>query len=362
MLSDAAYMERALVLAGRARGRTTPNPLVGAVVVSPAGVVVGTGFHARAGEPHAEVHALHAAGSAARGATLYCTLEPCSHHGRTPPCADRILDAGIARVVAAVADPNPRVAGGGLRRLRDAGVRVDVGIGRDEAVRLNRPFFSAMQRGRPFVVLKAATSLDGRVAVAAGMSTHISSGPADRRSQLLRAEVDAVAVGIGTVLVDDPRLTARDVYRARPLARVVFDRRLRMPPSARLLSTTSAGPVFVVTTTAALAEHRSGARALEAAGATVIALDSGDVAAALTTLVGHDIHSLLVEGGPTLQGAFWREGVVDAIRLIVAPRALGPAGVPWLGIPDLPTSALTRVDVGPCGPDIIMEADVYRTC
>ena len=170
VLADAAYMDRALLLAGRGAGRTTPNPMVGAVVVTPDGVVAGSGFHERAGQPHAEVHALDAAGEAARGATLYCTLEPCSHHGRTPPCVDRIVAAGIARVVAAVQDPNPRVAGAGFRALKNAGVRVDVGVHAEEAARLNRPFFSVMQRGRPFVMAKAATSLDGRVAARAGQA------------------------------------------------------------------------------------------------------------------------------------------------------------------------------------------------
>jgi len=360
VLSDAAYMDRALFLAGRARGRTTPNPLVGAVVVTPEGIVAGSGYHERAGDPHAEVHALRAAGEAARGSTLYCTLEPCCHVGRTPPCVDSILHAGVRRVVAAVEDPNPRVAGRGFRHLRDAGVQVDVGVCGEAAVRVNRPFFSVMQRGRPFVIAKAATSLDGRVAAEPGVMTRLSSAPADRRSQSLRAEVDAVAIGSATLLVDDPRLTVRDVFRERPLARVIFDRRLRARPSARVFSTAEAGPVFVVTTAMSIARDAGRARALESAGARLVAVPDG-VSGALAALVPLGIHSVLLEGGPTLQAAFWRAHLVDAVRLIVTPRVLGPGGVPWVERSRAPWSSLSHVEVQPCGEDILIEADVYRT-
>jgi diaminohydroxyphosphoribosylaminopyrimidine deaminase/5-amino-6-(5-phosphoribosylamino)uracil reductase len=354
-------MARALLLAGRAAGRTTPNPMVGAVVVSPDGVVVGAGFHARAGDAHAEVRALDAAGAAARGATLYCTLEPCSHHGRTPPCVDRVIAAGITRVVAAVEDPNPRVAGRGLCALTAAGVRVDVGESGAAARRMNAPFFSVMQRGRPFVLAKVATSLDGRVAAGAGQATRLSSAAADRQSQLLRARVDAVAVGSGTVLTDDPRLTAREVFRERPLARVIFDRRLRTPPSARVLSTLAAGPVYVLTTAEHAWREPARAEALEVAGATVVAMLDGGVAAALTTLAGLGIQSLLVEGGPSLHDALRLAGAIDAVRIVVTPRMLGEAGVPWLSSQQLSVPSLRHLDVRPCGPDVIMEGDVYRT-
>jgi len=349
-------MERALLLAARARGRTTPNPMVGAVVVTPDGVVAGAGFHERAGEPHAEVHALREAGEAARGATLYCTLEPCSHFGRTPPCVDAILHSGIARVVAAVADPNPR-SGGGFRVLRDAGVRVDVGIGETAARHLMRPFFSALRRGRPYVVAKAVTSLDGRVAAAGGGPTRLSSPATDRRTHLLRAEVDAIAVGSGTILADDPLLTARGVYRSRPLARVVFDRRLRTPASAKLFATLGCGPVIVVTAPGAPPEA---ARALESAGARVVTADGG-LADALRLLLPEGIQSVLVEGGPTLHAALWREGAVDAVRLVVAPRALGEGGVPWVGPAAAPWASWRLVSVEPLGGDVIIEADVHWT-
>jgi len=349
-------MERALLLAGRARGRTTPNPPVGAVVVTPEGVVAGTGFHERAGEPHAEVFALREAGRAARGATLYCTLEPCSHFGRTPPCVDRVLEAGVARVVAAVEDPNVRVSGGGVRRLRQAGVRVDLGVGEGAARRLMRPFFSAIRRGRPYVIVKAVTSLDGRVAGAAG-PTRLSSPATDRRTHQLRAEVDALAVGSGTMLADDPLLTVRGVYRGRPLARVILDRRLRTPVSARVFSTLEAGPVVVV---AGPDSPDRAARALEAAGAKVVAAD-GSLGDALRLLVSMGVQSVLVEGGPTVQAALWREHAADAVRLVVAPRALGAAGVPWVEPAVAPWASWRPVSVSPCGDDVIIEADVHWT-
>jgi diaminohydroxyphosphoribosylaminopyrimidine deaminase / 5-amino-6-(5-phosphoribosylamino)uracil reductase len=358
--NDAAYMERALAHAGRARGRTTPNPCVGAVVVTPDGVVAGSGYHRRAGEPHAEVHALRAAGDAARGSTLYCTLEPCNHFGRTPPCVDRILEAGVARVVAAVEDPNLGVSGGGLLRLREAGVRVDVGVGNEAARRLTRPFFSAIRRGRPYVIVKAVTSLDGRVAAAVGATTRLSSPAADRQTQLLRAEVDAIAVGSETLLVDDPQLTVREVFRERPLARVVFDRRLRIRPNARVFSTLSVGPVIVVTQASALDREAAAARTLEAAGATLLPARGG-MMDALALLVPLGVQSVLVEGGPTLHAALWRSGAADAVRLVVTPRVLGAAGVPWLNVTQAPWGAWRGIDARPCGDDIIIEADVHWT-
>jgi diaminohydroxyphosphoribosylaminopyrimidine deaminase/5-amino-6-(5-phosphoribosylamino)uracil reductase len=320
-------------------------------------VVVGTGFHVRAGGPHAEVHALREAGEAARGATLYCTLEPCSHVGRTPPCVERILESGVARVVAAVEDPNPLVAGRGFLRLRQSGVAVDIGAGEAAARRLNRPFFSAMRRGRPYVVAKAVTSLDGRVAGPGGATERLSSPATDRRTHALRAEVDAIAVGSGTVLADDPLLTVRGVYRARPTVRVVFDRRLRTPPAARLFSTLDAGPVVII----AGSDAPAGAvRALEAAGAQVVAA-AGSLTDSLRLLVPMGVQAILVEGGPTLHAALWRERALDAVRLVVAPRALGPAGVPWVECAVAPWASWRRVSVQPCGADIIIEADVHWT-
>ncbi len=230
-------MARALLLAERGRGRTSPNPMVGALVVDDEGVVVGRGRHESAGGPHAEVHALVDAGERAAGATLYCTLEPCSHTGRTGPCAPRVVAAGIRRAVVAVGDPNPLVSGRGIGYLREHGIDVTVGVLAEQAEKLNEPFFTRMRFRRPFVTMKVALSLDGCVAAAPGIRTQLTGPSAARAIHRERAEIDALAVGSGTVLADDPLLTARGIYRYRPLVRVVFDRRLRTPVTARLFST-----------------------------------------------------------------------------------------------------------------------------
>jgi diaminohydroxyphosphoribosylaminopyrimidine deaminase/5-amino-6-(5-phosphoribosylamino)uracil reductase len=326
------------------------------VVVSPDGIVFGQGWHQRAGEPHAEVHALEAAGERTRGATLYVTLEPCCHVGRTGPCTKRILDAGIARVVAAGQDPDGRVAGRGFAELRAAGVRVDEGVCRAEAARLNRAFITAKTRGRPLVVLKAAMSVDGCVARRRGERTALSSREANVKSQLLRATVDAIAVGSETALVDDPLLTARDCHRIRPLVRVVFDRRLRTPPTARVLSTLADGPVIIVTTPRGEA-GRERAAALERAGATI--LDAGGLGAAVEALLAWDVSTLLVEGGPGLQAAFVRDGLVDGVHMIVTPHVLGAEGVRWLDAGVLLPSSMTPVAAEPRGNDMWIETDVH---
>ncbi len=352
-------MTRALLLAGRGRGRTAPNPMVGALVVTPDGVTVGCGYHEAAGQPHAEVNALAEAGSRARGATLYCTLEPCCHRGRTGPCTERIVAAGIARVVAAVEDPNPQVKGGGVRYLRARGVEVVLGPGRDESVRLNAPFFTAMVRGRPHVTLKVALSLDGRVAAAPGRATRLTGPAADRLIHWERAEVDAIAVGSGTVLADDPQLTARGAYRHRPLTRVVFDRRLRTPTSARLLSTLAAGPVIIVTTASGAEAQAARARDLEAAGAELLTADEG-LSFALAALARRGVQSLVVEGGPALHAAVWRAGLVDRVRLWITPLVLGADGVPWLSGSVLSVGQLLDRHAECCGADVLVEGHVHR--
>jgi diaminohydroxyphosphoribosylaminopyrimidine deaminase/5-amino-6-(5-phosphoribosylamino)uracil reductase len=352
-------MRRALDHARRGLGRTTPNPLVGACIVSSDGVVVGQGAHERAGEAHAEIHALDEAGEAARGATLYCTLEPCSHTGRTGPCTERVIAAGIRRVVAAMEDPDPRVSGRGFAALRAHGIDVEIGLDREEAVRLNQPYLTAIRSGRPFVIVKAASSIDGRIAATRGERTPLTSRPAARRAQYDRAWVDAIGVGSETVLVDDPLLTAREVYRARPLARIVFDRRLRTPPGVRLLSTLSAGPVIILTTRQALDADHARAAALERAGATVVAAAEPGVAAALRELLRWDIQSLLIEGGTALHAAAWDAKVVDYVQLYVAPTALGPGGVP-LDARAFSTAGLFDRRVETLGPDVIIEGYVHR--
>ncbi|HEY7791929.1 MAG TPA: bifunctional diaminohydroxyphosphoribosylaminopyrimidine deaminase/5-amino-6-(5-phosphoribosylamino)uracil reductase RibD [Vicinamibacterales bacterium] len=358
MAADADYMRRALFLAERGRGRTSPNPMVGAVVVDHDGVVVGHGAHERAGEPHAEVHALAEAGTRARGGTLYCTLEPCGHTGRTGPCTERIAGAGIARVVAAMEDPNPLVAGRGIAWLRERDIAVDVGLCREEAVRLNQPFLMAMRAGRPFVILKAAASIDGCIAEAPGVRTHLTSEAANRRTQRLRAQVDAIGVGIGTVLADDPRLTVREVYRERPLARVIFDRQLRTPPTARLFSTLDQGPVIILTTGGSCLVSRA-ATALRGVGAQVEMVPD-PMMAALARLGALGIQSLLLEGGAALHAAALDEGLVDYVHVYVTPLACGREGVPLAGGRDLPLAALHDARVEPCGPDVLIEGYVHR--
>jgi len=359
MVSDAGYMRRALFHARRAEGVTTPNPMVGAVVVSADGMVVGQGRHPRAGEPHAEVFALREAGDRARGATLYVTLEPCCHHGRTGPCTRRIIEAGVTRVVAAMTDPNPLVAGQGVAELRRHGIAVELGLLGDEAARLNRAFTIVQTEGRPLVIVKAATSLDGRIAAAPGVRTPLTSAAANRRTQRLRGAVDAIAIGSGTVLADDPVLTARDCHRLRPLARVVFDRRLRTPATARLFSTLDAGPVIIVTTAETVGQHPERAAALRVAGATLVE-GTGELPADLRRLLEWDISTLLLEGGGALHAAAWQAGLVDRVIVIVAPTMLGEQGARVFdGLP-VPMSRLVPVRVEALGPDAWMEADVYR--
>jgi len=351
-------MRRALFHASRAEGATTPNPLVGAVIVSPEGVVVGQGRHPRAGEPHAEVFALEDAGERARGATLFVNLEPCCHTGRTGPCTRRIIAAGMHRVVAAMPDPNPLVSGKGFAELRAHGIHVDVGLLHDDAQRLNRAFTIVQTERRPMVIAKAALSCDGRIAAAPGARTAISSAMANRRTQRLRAAVDAVAVGSGTLLADDPVLTVRDCYRARPLTRVIFDRQLRTPSTAKVFTTLNAGPVILMTTAAATRRYPDRTQALHAAGATVIEGD-GDLRSDLHALAKREISTLLLEGGAVMHAAAWRAGVIDRLHLIVAPHALGDRGVKLFDGIDVPLSDLSPIRVESLGPDTWMEADVH---
>jgi diaminohydroxyphosphoribosylaminopyrimidine deaminase/5-amino-6-(5-phosphoribosylamino)uracil reductase len=350
-------MRRALAQARRGLGRTTPNPVVGACVVSPEGVVVGDGLHERAGGPHAEVAALDRAGTAARGATLYCTLEPCAHTGRTGPCTARIMAAGIRRVVAAMEDPFPRVAGRGFAILRAHGVEVEVGVEQDEARRLNQPYLTATLEGRPWVILKAAVSLDGRIAAGRGLRTQLTSEDARRHAQRVRAEVDALGVGSGTVLVDDPLLTARDVYRQRPLTRVIFDRRLRTPPGARVLATRAAGPVIILTTGDGVREGAARAAALEEAGAIVHAVADGRLTTALRALPAFDVQSLVLEGGAAVHAAAWDEGVADYVQLYRAPARLGSAGIVLAGGRSVEPAVERRERR--LGPDLLIEGYVH---
>jgi diaminohydroxyphosphoribosylaminopyrimidine deaminase/5-amino-6-(5-phosphoribosylamino)uracil reductase len=357
-VTETDAMARALELAWGGWGRVAPNPLVGAVVVTPEGVVAGQGRHPRAGEPHAEVFALEEAGEAARGATMYVTLEPCCHVGRTGPCTRRIIAAGIGRVVTAMRDPNPLVSGRGFDELRAAGIRVDVGLLAEEAQRTNRAFVIVQSEGRPMVIAKAATSVDSRIAAAPGARTQLTSPAANRRTQRLRATVDAIGVGSGTLLADDPILTVRDCYRPRPLARVVFDRRLRTPATARLFSTLDTGPVIIVTTASAVGRHPERAQVLTDAGATLVE-GSGALPDDLRALVRFDISTLLLEGGAIMHAAAWQAGVIDRVHVIVAPAELGDGGVKFFDGIEVPMSELVPIAVEMLGPDAWMEADVH---
>ncbi|MEP6915840.1 MAG: bifunctional diaminohydroxyphosphoribosylaminopyrimidine deaminase/5-amino-6-(5-phosphoribosylamino)uracil reductase RibD [Acidobacteriota bacterium] len=329
-MTDSAHMFHALALAERGRGRTSPNPLVGAVLVDRDGVIVGRGAHEYVGGPHAEINAIRDAAGQARGATLYCTLEPCSHVGRTGPCAESVVEAGIASAVIAVKDPNPLVNGAGLAYLRARGLGVTLGVLRDQAEDLNRPFFSVIRRGRPFVTLKVAVSRDGRIAAAPGVRTPLTGAAANRLIHRDRAEVDAIAVGSGTVLADDPLLTARGAFRHRPLTRVVFDARLRTPPSAKLLSTVGAGPVIIIATSSSVQSEGVRAAALQAAGAELLAVPEGlSLREALELLPARGVSSITVEGGAALHRAFWDAALVDRVQIFRTPHVLGPQGLEW---------------------------------
>ncbi|KRE88882.1 bifunctional diaminohydroxyphosphoribosylaminopyrimidine deaminase/5-amino-6-(5-phosphoribosylamino)uracil reductase [Frateuria sp. Soil773] len=329
-------MAHALRLAERGLYTTRPNPRVGCVIAH-GERVVGAGFHRRAGGPHAEVFALREAGAAARGATAYVTLEPCAHHGRTPPCADALVAAGVARVVVAAEDPFPQVAGRGIGRLRAAGIAVDAGLLREAARELNVGFFSRIERGRPWVRLKLAMSLDGRTALADGASKWITGEAARADVQRWRARSSAILTGIGTVLADDPRLTVRlpqDVPFEAPL-RVVLDSRLRTPAGAALFDDGS--PVLLI----GLPGVRGDAReALAARGAVFGEAPAGadgrpDLAAVLAQLAAREVGELHVEAGPRLCGELFAQGLADELLLYVAPVLLGSAARPLLELPPL---------------------------
>jgi diaminohydroxyphosphoribosylaminopyrimidine deaminase/5-amino-6-(5-phosphoribosylamino)uracil reductase len=322
---DLRHLKRTLELAARARGYTSPNPLVGAVVVKN-GRVIGEGYHTAVGLPHAEREALAACEEDPAGATLYVSLEPCAHHGRTPPCTDAILEAGIGRVVIASDDPTAKAAGRGLGILRDEGVAVDLveGDTARDARLLNQPFRKSARTGRPLVVFKAAMTLDGKVATRTGDSRWISGDMSRARVHRWRAEADAVAVGIGTALADDPMLTARIEGVSRQPRRVVFDSEARLPLDGALVRSAGEVPLVLVCSRAA---NRTAVQGLEAAGVDVIVATGANEAArvvkALDELGLREIQSILLEGGPHLAGAFLEAGEIDEARIFVAPMMTG---------------------------------------
>jgi diaminohydroxyphosphoribosylaminopyrimidine deaminase/5-amino-6-(5-phosphoribosylamino)uracil reductase len=314
---DIAWMRRALAEAEGGRGAVEPNPMVGAVIVRD-GRPVASGHHERFGGPHAEVVALGRAGASARGATLYVTLEPCCHHGKTPPCTDAIVAAGLSRVVAAVGDPFPQVNGGGLAALEAAGVRAEVGCEADAARELNAPYWKRLATGRPYVTAKWAMTLDGKTAVASGDSRWISSDDSRRRVHDLRGSMDAIIVGIGTVAIDDPRLTVRPPGRRRPV-RIVLDSSARLAPESGLVRTAADVPVLVAVTDGATLDRRE---RLAAAGCEVLALPGrGQVPLAplLDELGRRRMTNVLVEGGGRTLGSFLDGGHVDAVEVFIAP-------------------------------------------
>jgi diaminohydroxyphosphoribosylaminopyrimidine deaminase / 5-amino-6-(5-phosphoribosylamino)uracil reductase len=358
-------MGRALELAGQARGLTSPNPMVGAVVADD-GTIVSEGFHAAAGRPHAEVEALGAAGGRARGATLYVTLEPCAHWGRTPPCAPAVVAAGIRRVVTALQDPNPLVAGRGLEILRQGGVEVKVGVLEHEAAEQNRVWIAAVRRGRPHVTLKGAMTLDGRIADVHGESRWITGEAARQDAHRLRSESDAIVVGVGTVLRDDPRLTVRlDRLWPREPFRVVLDTNARTPPRARLISAGTPGRALIVVGEGAPLER---VRALEETGASIFRAITRDghvePIAVLAALWAREVRGVLIEGGGAVHGAFLDAGLVDRVALFIAPRLLGgreaPSVVSGNGRALKDAVRLGHLSVRQVAEDLLIEADVVR--
>lgn len=317
-MNDEQYMQLALNLAKSAEGHTNPNPLVGAVIVKDS-MIVGTGLHRKAGEPHAEVHAFRMAGEHAKGATLYVTLEPCSHFGKTPPCANLVKESGVKRVVVAMQDPNPSVAGRGINLLREAGIEVEVGVLTEQAQRLNERFVHNMLKERPFVVSKYAMTMDGKIATASGHSKWITSEAARADVHILRDKMDGILVGVGTVLADDPKLTARLADReGENPTRIILDRKLRTPLSANVMKTDEA-PTILVTEVAdemAYAPYKE-------LGAHVLQADLNDLTSVLEQLYKMGVTDILVEGGGEVNASFLRAGLIDKFFVYIAPKALG---------------------------------------
>ena len=360
---DTRFMNLALRLASKAKGRTAPNPMVGAVLVRGSRVVA-IGYHRQAGLPHAEVEALRRAGARARGSTLYVTLEPCNHYGRTPPCCDAILHAGVSRVVIASRDPNPITDGRGIGRLRQRGIRVTTGVLEREARRLNEPFYKVMSAHMPFVIAKVGQSLDGKIATTSGESRWITSPAARRLTHQWRGRADAILVGINTVLRDDPLLSVRGITHRpdRPI-KIIVDSRLRIPPTAKCLSMKSPAPTLVATTVQAHARRR----ALAHRGVEVLMFrpHHGRVPLRLLfrRLVDRGIHSLLIEGGGEVLASAFAERLVDRIAFLVAPILIGgreaPSSVAGQGISRLARAIqLDEVSARRVGPDLCVEARV----
>ncbi|MFZ3170636.1 MAG: bifunctional diaminohydroxyphosphoribosylaminopyrimidine deaminase/5-amino-6-(5-phosphoribosylamino)uracil reductase RibD [Carboxydocellales bacterium] len=364
---DKRFMRLALELAAMGKGRTNPNPMVGAIVVKE-GKIVGEGYHQKAGTPHAEVHALKAAGLDAKGATIYVTLEPCSHHGRTPPCTEAIIKAGITKVVAAMTDPNPLVAGRGLEKLRRAGLEVVLGVLETEARQLNEVFLSYITSRQPFVLMKSAMTLDGKISTRSGHSRWVTGQKARAYVHELRDEYDSILVGIGTVLADDPALTTRLEDKAgKDPVRIVVDSEGRLPLDAKVLTQKSDAPTIVAVTPRALEEKLA---QLQAAGAEILVTreDSKgmvDLTHLMELLGQREIASVMVEGGAQINAAALTAGVVDKVAMFIAPKLIGgqqaPGPVGGIGIETMEEAlSLENVRVRQLGQDILIEGYIPK--
>ena len=361
-------MRRALALAARARGQTSPNPLVGAVIVKE-GQIVGEGYHRAAGGTHAEVHAINHAGAAADGGALYVTLEPCPHYGRTPPCTETIIQSGIARVFAAHVDPNPKVGGKGIQELEKAGVHVNVGLCEPEARRLNEVFIKYIRTNRPFVIIKSAMSLDGKIATRSGESQWISSEASRLEGHEIRNSVDAVLVGVNTVINDNPSLTTRLPERVgKDPARIVVDSECRTPPTAKIFNPDSEANTIIATTKRASEERIT---RLEAAGARVSVVEEVDNRVCFSSLMHalgcQGITSVLIEGGAKINASALNAGIVDKIVFFVAPKLIGGADAPspigGEGIQRLAEAHVLRdVNVKSIDGDILIEGYLGTGC
>ena len=371
---DEQYMRQALSIAKYAFGRTSPNPMVGAVIVSD-GRVVGQGWHRQAGTPHAEIHALQQAGDLAQGATMYVTLEPCSHYGRTPPCADKLIASGIKKVVVAMDDPNPLVAGQGIKKLREASIEVVEGVLATEAATLNEIFIKHISTQMPFVVVKSAMSLDGKIASFTGHSKWITGPESRERVQKIRDCYDAILVGIGTVIADNPSLTTRLPYKGKNPIRIIIDSLARTPLDAHVLTDGLALTIIVVTHEA----PKGRIDALRACGVEVLVAkvkqNGVDLRQLFKELAGRGITSILIEGGASINASVFEENLVDKIYWFIAPKiiggqsALGPVG--GQGVADVNQAYLFEdMNTELIGQDILISAymrnregrDVYRAC
>jgi len=328
-LKDSAFLEMAFALAEKARGWTSPNPYVGAVIEKN-GVVVGWGYHKKSGEPHAEIIALDRAGLMAQGATAYITLEPCTHWGRTPPCVDRLVQSRLKRVVIADIDPNPRVNGRGLRKIRQAGIQVSVGQLKEKNRKLNEVYYKYITQKKPFITLKAAMSLDGKIATRRMHSTWISSPAAREYMHLVRGEQDAILVGINTILKDDPLLTARHPHwKSKRLTRIILDSQLRIPLKAKIFDTLPQGDILIFTHKDLSSKK---ARLLTKKGVKVLALKGSskgiDLRQSLDWLGKNEVSSILVEGGGQVHTAFLEKGLADRLLLSLSPKLIGGGSAP----------------------------------